>query len=410
MKVTVSCASTPGSFPSRTPRPRDACSRYARAFCAYRHPNFSAKGASPAQHRSNLRSKPWNTAAYRCLSPRSKSAPASCFSSLEAAGGGIAASRLAPGRPIRVSLGRREFLPGEFPDTTAASQKIGSTWSMGTSARARAPAFVGEDINVVRAAAPAASLINANVALQADPRVFGQGLAWPLWCEICGRAVVGGLCARRGNAEAEALLRASRSSKKLENLKRSAAAMDAVNSSFRPSTSNPSRISRGWQPCRREPVLLQPRAAIAAVGCNVSAKNTTAMTYLPDACNHGASIFCEVVVDRVERKGRPLVRLLLGRIAGARKFAWRAERLSVFADPVVSREEALGSAEDPAPSAQCRTATSRRTARVRFLRLRQRRTTVLGFAYNNDLAVRAVEDGLKRSEDYVHRQSRASPA
>jgi len=37
-------------------------------------------------------------------------------------------------------------------------------------------------------------------------------------------------------------------------------------------------------------------------GCNVGAKNTTQMTYLPDAYQFGAEIFCEAQVSRLERK------------------------------------------------------------------------------------------------------------
>jgi cholesterol oxidase len=44
-------------------------------------------------------------------------------------------------------------------------------------------------------------------------------------------------------------------------------------------------------------------------GCNYHAKNTTLMNYLPDARNHGAEIFTEVAVDRVEQmKEKWLVR------------------------------------------------------------------------------------------------------
>lgn len=38
-------------------------------------------------------------------------------------------------------------------------------------------------------------------------------------------------------------------------------------------------------------------------GCNNKAKNTTLMNYLPDACNHGAQIFCQAQVRHLERDG-----------------------------------------------------------------------------------------------------------
>jgi hypothetical protein len=39
-------------------------------------------------------------------------------------------------------------------------------------------------------------------------------------------------------------------------------------------------------------------------GCNVGAKNTIALTYLPDAKAHGAEIFTELTVSHVAREGR----------------------------------------------------------------------------------------------------------
>ena len=38
-------------------------------------------------------------------------------------------------------------------------------------------------------------------------------------------------------------------------------------------------------------------------GCNVGAKNTVLMNYLPDAHNHGADIFCQVEVQSIAPGG-----------------------------------------------------------------------------------------------------------
>ena len=37
-------------------------------------------------------------------------------------------------------------------------------------------------------------------------------------------------------------------------------------------------------------------------GCNVGAKNTVALTYLPDAVRHGAELFTEITVERVVKR------------------------------------------------------------------------------------------------------------
>ena len=76
-------------------------------------------------------------------------------------------------------------------------------------------------------------------------------------------------------------------------------------------------------------------------GCNVGAKNTVALTYLPDAARHGAEIFTHAKVRHVAkaRRGR-LARVALraaGRDAGA--------AASVTADIVVLAAGTLGSTE-----------------------------------------------------------------
>ena len=78
-------------------------------------------------------------------------------------------------------------------------------------------------------------------------------------------------------------------------------------------------------------------------GCNYSAKNTTLMNYLPDAHNHGAEIYTEAAVERVEpREGRWVV--YYRRIdPGLERF--RSPLLFVTADLVVLAAGSLGSTE-----------------------------------------------------------------
>ncbi len=98
-------------------------------------------------------------------------------------GGGISASRLArAGQKVCVLERGKEFLPGEFPDTlpeaTAELQvdipdkHIGSKTGL-------FDFHVNDDINVlVGCGLGGTSLINANVVIESDPRVF-KNPAWP---------------------------------------------------------------------------------------------------------------------------------------------------------------------------------------------------------------------------------------
>ena len=98
-------------------------------------------------------------------------------------GGGIAASRLARARQTVCVLERgKEFLPGEFPDTLSEAR---SNTQIDTPSRHIGSEIglydfrVNDDINVLLGCGlGGTSLINANVVIEADPRVF-EDPAWP---------------------------------------------------------------------------------------------------------------------------------------------------------------------------------------------------------------------------------------
>ncbi len=98
-------------------------------------------------------------------------------------GAGVAASRLARcGRKVAVLERGREFLPGDFPDNvvqaSAETQVTGPHGRFG-SATALFDVRVNKDVNVLMACGlGGTSLINANVCLSPDARVF-EDTAWP---------------------------------------------------------------------------------------------------------------------------------------------------------------------------------------------------------------------------------------
>ena len=253
-------------------------------------------------------------------------------------GGGVAASRLARcGRRVAVLERGREFLPGDFPDrATAAGREVqvtGPQVRMGP----RTGLFdirLGEDIHVMMACGlGGTSLINANVCLSPDPRVF-EDRAWP--AEV-----------RRDRLLAEGFVRARHMLRpepcadtfafdKVKALRLAALAFD-----------------RGVEPV---PLHVAHKSGSNAAGvhqeactqcgdccggCNVGAKTTVACTYLADAEAFGAEIFTEMRVLSLAREvdGKWRVWMLP---------AYReegADRVSLTADIVVLAAGTLGSTE-----------------------------------------------------------------
>ncbi|HVN05782.1 MAG TPA: GMC oxidoreductase [Bryobacteraceae bacterium] len=181
------------------------------------------------------------------------------------------------------------------------------------------------------------SLINANVAVKAEPRVF-EDPRWP--SALRGQLVE----LEDGYRRAEEMLRPAAyppgypALAKLNALEKSAAELK--------------------QSCARVPITVNfsegknhvgvPQAACmlcgdCITGCNYGAKNTVLFNYLPDAYNFGAEIYTQVSVRYVERKdGRWLVHyevLETGMGSGDEPLR------SVSADVVVLAAGTLGSTE-----------------------------------------------------------------
>jgi cholesterol oxidase len=212
-------------------------------------------------------------------------------------GGGVAASRLArAGKRVAVLERGRELVTGEFPgrlpELRSDLQIAGRRVRMGRPT-GLFDVRLGEDMHVlVGCGLGGGSLINAGVALRPDARVLQD----PVWPEAVARD---GLL-DEGFARAARWLRPARDPLAAERVKyralarsgealgrgRLAAAPVAV--SFE-ATVNPAGIAQ--PPCTR--------CGDCCGGCNTGAKNTVALTYLPDAAHHGAEIFTHARVRRV---------------------------------------------------------------------------------------------------------------
>ncbi|WP_447985119.1 GMC family oxidoreductase N-terminal domain-containing protein [Nitrospira sp. Nam74] len=303
-------------------------------------------------------------------------------------GGAIAASRLArAGQQVCVLERGKEFLPGEYPDTEseALCEMQAHTTDGHIGPRTGLYDFhLGPDINVfIGCGLGGTSLVNANVSLRAEPRVF-EDPRWPKVLQADLTTLV-----EDGYRRAEEMLKPSPypndfpALPKLHAQEKSAAAMQ--------------------QPFSRPPlnvtftdgvnhVGVDQRACVlcgdCVSGCNHRAKNTVLMNYLPDAWNHGAEIYTHVAVRHLERRNNRWVVHYQLLISGREKFD--APTMFVTADLVVLGAGTLGSTEILLRSQAMGLSMSERVGH-RFTG----NGDVLGFGYNTDQVIDGIGFGAR---------------
>lgn len=306
-------------------------------------------------------------------------------------GGAIAASRLArAGQAVCVLERGREIQPGEFPDSEAKAaaqlQLRGAVGHIGDR-RALFDLHVDWDISALRGCGlGGTSLINAGAATRPDPRVMED----PRWPAALRADLDDGV--NEGFARAEAMLRPAVYPEgtpgfprlaKLRAMERAAEALGAtyqrvpINVHFGPAGRN--AVGEEVAPCIS--------CGDCCSGCNHRAKNTTAMTWLPDARNHGARIFCEVEVIRVApRPGGWRVHLSWPGDAQGRHDFIDADLLVIAAGSLGSTEILLRSRNAGLPVS---------------LRVGSGFTgngDTIGFAYNCDMPISSLGRGQRESD------------
>ncbi len=204
-------------------------------------------------------------------------------------GAGVAASRLArAGRNVAVLERGREIAPGDYPKapgTAMAEMQVtlSKTGDRIGNADSLYDFRVGDDVNVLLGCGlGGTSLINANVAIEPDTRIFRH---WPkpfrdnpdLLKPFYKRARI--MLGSKPYPEGKTV-------PKLEALKKSAEGMGAP--FWRPDinvTFDAGYNAAGvWQEACTD-------CGDCVSGCNYGAKNTVLMNYLPDAAKKGAKIF-----------------------------------------------------------------------------------------------------------------------
>lgn len=303
-------------------------------------------------------------------------------------GGAIAASRMArAGRSVCVLERGREFMAGEFPRTPfqgAAQVQYNTSVAHIGSPLALLEVHVNEDVNaVVGCGLGGTSLINANVALEADPRLWDDP-RWPaaLRADKDGRD--------KGYARAFAMLQPSPVPSdfpplpKLRALERSAQALGMEDRFSRPpiTVTFENRVNAAG---------VAQQACIGCgdcnSGCNYEAKNSTHMNYLPDAVAHGAQIFTGAAVHSVVRDAATRKWRVNYQLVSVGRESYGAPDLFVSADIVIVSAGTIGSTALLLRSSQAPQGLS-----VSAM-LGQRFTgngDVLAFAYNTDAVINGV--------------------
>jgi len=300
-------------------------------------------------------------------------------------GGSIAASRMARcGLKVCLLEKGKEFLPGEFPSSPVSAAKemhVSTAKKQIGSGNGLFDFVIGKDISVLKGCGlGGTSLINANVSIEADKRVFDDSL-WPKALQEDWQGLEFGIARARdmlrpnpypeGQAGFDILA-------KTEGMRRSAKAMGEpfkmadINVNFKDQVNHVGILQKKCNRC-----------GDCVTGCNNGSKNTTQMNYLPDAENHGAEIFTEVDVRYVKKQADEW--LVFFDLCGAGREKFDAPPLFVRAKKVFLSAGSLGSTEILLRSAQKGLSVS--------AMLGQRFTgngDVLGFGYNCDVPLHGI--------------------
>lgn len=301
-------------------------------------------------------------------------------------GGAVTASRLArAGQSVCVLERGREFLTGEFPSRfPELRNELAMETESGLSGSPLAlfDLRLGADMHVlVGRGLGGGSLINAGVCLRPDGRVFADE-AWP------GQIRQDGLL-EEGYRRAEAWVRPSVHPRagEMRKYQAIAGAAEAAGCTMRDTP-----VAVSFEDAINPAGVAQKACTSCGdccSGCNVGAKNTVALSYLPDAVRHGAEIFTEISVRRVEKLGdggwavdaRPTKPARKGNGAGGGP-------IRIEADVVVLAAGTLGSTEILLRSAEAGLAVSDRLGQ-RF----SANGDIIAFGYGGGETVNAIGIG-----------------
>lgn len=216
-------------------------------------------------------------------------------------GGAIAASRLArAGQCVCLLEKGKEFKVGEYPNNELEmldNLQISGLPGWCSSPTGLYHVYLDKEISAfVGCGLGGTSLVNANVSLRAEKRIF-EDICWPQALRDDVSTLL-----EEGYQYAEEMLKPTAYPKefpllaKMQALEKSAASMKEkfyrppINVSFQEGVNHVGVTQHACKLC-----------GDCVSGCNYAAKNTLMMNYLPDAKNHGAFIFTQITVQYLER-------------------------------------------------------------------------------------------------------------
>ncbi|TWT53247.1 Cholesterol oxidase precursor [Rubripirellula amarantea] len=225
-------------------------------------------------------------------------------------GASICAARLSmakhPTTRLAVIERGREWIPGTFGDTfrkTSAEsrfQMLGPNKNSVDNPVGLINAMQNDEVNVLSGnGLGGSSLINASVAIRPEAACFDQ-THWPT---VLRDPATLDSYYNRAAWELGAEYEATDASPKATSQRLAAKNLACQGARCEPATLAITRGARGESVLNRQG--LRQRACIdcgdCCAGCNVGAKNTLAMNYLPMAKRHGAEIYTHTEVERVEK-------------------------------------------------------------------------------------------------------------
>ena len=268
--------------------------------------------------------------------------------------------------------------PARFPEMRQEMRVTGKSAAVG-SEQGLFDVRLGDDMHVmVGCGLGGGSLVNAGVALRPDPRVF-QDPVWPGQIAQDGLLDQGYDLARRWLAPGRDPNAFDQT--KVKALGKAAAAIDSQPVAPEIVVSFEDTVSAGGI---EQPACI--RCGDCCGGCNVGAKNTVAMTYLPDAVRHGAELFTGAKVSHLEKSTDGSWQVHVVDIGADKREGNATRRLS--AARVIVSAGTLGSTEILLRSREKGLALSDRLGQ-RF----SANGDIIAFGYDTDVSVNAIGVG-----------------
>jgi cholesterol oxidase len=296
-------------------------------------------------------------------------------------GGSIAACRLArTGRSVCLLERGAERVPGEYPNDALGILKDVQFDAPSLRAGSRSALFdirYNDDVNVVVGCGlGGTSQINAGICLRPDPVVF-QSKAWPTALKAAGAL-------DRYYEIAEAMLRPALAPEAVLRSPKTSALNSAAGALGKSINPVPILVNFDSLPGGANHVGVEQNPCVACgdcvSGCNYGAKSTLIMNYLPEAKAHGAEIFVDAQVGRLERSDTGWT--VRGTWIDAGEFSGPLE---IVAETVILAAGTLGSTEILMRSHQEGLPLSERLG-SRF----SGNGDMIGFAYNTNRAIDGV--------------------